>query len=391
MIIFSKVLGNKGTVYDALRAGEGKMTIATDDMIRFSGTNRPVVVWNLTRKCNLKCGHCYIDATEAEGEEMSLAEFGEVIDDLAEYKVPMVILSGGEPMLRKDFFEILRMINDAGIKAVISTNGTLITKEKAKLMAELGIRYAGVSMDAATPEIHDRFRGVEGSWQKALEGVRNARDAGIRTGFRITLTKDNFREVPALLELALKEKVERFCVYHLIPTGRGTTILDKDLDKTEREWVLSFLYEKAIELKDHNIEILTTDSPMDGVYILERLKRENPEAYADARRILAIGSGCTIGTKIANIDQKGDVMPCHFSPEMIVGNVRERRFSEIWVDKPSPELVDLRTVPSRLEGKCGRCDYLDICRGCRKRALHHTGKWEGEDPSCIYEPPQQTG
>ena len=184
MIIFSKVLGNKGTVYDALRAGHGKMTIATDDMIRFSGTDRPVVVWNLTRKCNLRCAHCYIDATEAAGEEMSLEEYAKVIDDLAQYKVPMVILSGGEPLIRKDFFEILGMINDAGIKSVISTNGTLITKENAQHMAELGIRYAGVSMDAATPELHDRFRGVKGAWQAALDGVRNARDAGIRTGFR---------------------------------------------------------------------------------------------------------------------------------------------------------------------------------------------------------------
>jgi Fe-coproporphyrin III synthase len=389
MIIFSKVLGNKGTVYDALRAGHGKMTIATDDMIRFSGTDRPVVVWNLTRKCNLKCGHCYIDATEAEGEEMSLEEYKGIIDDLARFRVPMLILSGGEPLIRKDFFDILRMINDAGIKSDISTNGTLITAEKAKLMAELGIRYVGVSMDAASPDLHDRFRGVKGAWQSALDGVRNARDAGMRTGFRITLTKDNYRELPALLDLALAERVERFCVYHLIPTGRGTAIIDKDLNKTEREWALSFLYEKAIELRDRNIEILTTDSPMDGVYILERLKRERPELYADARRILAIGSGCTIGTKVANIDQKGDVMPCHFSPEMIVGNVRERPFSEIWVDRPSPQLLELRSIPTRLQGKCGRCDYLDVCRGCRKRALYHSGLWEGEDPSCLYEPPEQ--
>lgn len=386
MIIFSKVLGNKGTVYDALRARGMCGRDVPDDMIRFSMDQRPVVVWNVTKRCNLKCEHCYIDA-EAEGEDgMSLADFRRTTSDLAECKVPLIIFSGGEPLMRKDFFEILAFVKEAGLKSVLSTNGTLITPEIAKELARLSVRYVGVSLDAATPGIHDKFRGVKGSWTKALDGVRNAKRAGIRTGFRITLTKENYRELPGLLDLALREGVSRFCVYHLVPTGRGSSIAARDLNKEEREWVLSFLYEKAIELRDREIEILTTDSPMDGVYILERLKRENPEAYADARKLLSIGSGCTMGTKIANIDFRGDVMPCHFAPEIVVGNVRQRSFNDIWIKNPSQQLVDLRGIFSGLKGKCGRCDYVDVCKGCRKKALFDTGDWAGEDPSCLYEP-----
>jgi radical SAM protein with 4Fe4S-binding SPASM domain len=172
-----------------------------------------------------------------------------------------------------------------------------------------------------------------------------------------------------------------------VPTGRGAGIADKDLSKQEREWVLSFLYEKAIELSDKEIEILTADSPMDGVYILERLKGEDPEAYEEARRLLAVGSGCTMGAKVANIDYRGDVMPCHFAPEIVVGNLRERSFSELWTKDPCLVLRELRDMPTKLKGKCGRCDYLDVCRGCRKRAHFYTGDWMGEDPSCLYEPP----
>jgi len=386
MIIFSKVLARKGTVYDAVRAAEVCGGTVPDDMIRFSRDQKPVVVWNVTRQCNLKCAHCYIDADSRPADEMSLEDFKRTAADLAECGVPLVIFSGGEPLMRRDVFDILRVLRDAGVRSVISTNGTLITPEVAKRLAELDVRYVGVSLDAARPEVHDKFRGARGSWQKALDGVRNARDAGIRTGFRITVTKDNYRELPALLDLALKEGVDRFCVYHLVPTGRGAGIADKDLSKEEREWVLSFLYEKAIELRDKEIEILTTDSPMDGVYILERLKREDPEAYKDARKLLAVGSGCTMGAKVANIDYRGDVMPCHFAPELVVGNVRQKSFSELWTKNPCATLSELREMPMRLKGKCGRCDYLDVCRGCRKRAHFYTGDWMEEDPSCLYEP-----
>ncbi len=387
MIIFSKVLGNKGTVYDALRAKEMHGKNMSDDMIRFSGELRPVVVWNVTRRCNLKCEHCYIDASSEGKDEMSLDDFRKAFKDVAAAHVPLIIFSGGEPLIRKDFFEILGLAKDSGLKAVISTNGTLITPKVAQSLAEQGVRYVGVSLDAASPELHDKFRGVKGSWKKALAGVRNARDAGIRTGFRITLTKDNYREVPALLELALKENVSRFCIYHLVPTGRGTSIAARDLTKKQREWVLSFLYEKAIELRDKEIEILTTDSPMDGVYILERLKRENPGAYENARKLLSIGSGCTIGSKIANIDYRGDVIPCHFVPEIVVGNIRKDSFVDIWSKNSCQALTELREVHTRLKGKCGRCDYLDVCRGCRKKAEFSSGDWAGEDPACIYEPP----
>lgn len=380
MIIFSKILGDKGTVYDAIRSREDR-----DDMIRFSSDISPVVMWNLTKQCNLRCQHCYLDATVPSKHELSFDECKTVIDDLADMKIPMIIFTGGEPLIRKDFFEISNYVKEKGLKSVISTNGTLISLDMAKKLKEVGTRYVGVSLDSADPKIHDEFRGIKGSFNDALQGVENAKNVGIRTGVRITLTKNNYKEVPALLNLALEKGVERFCVYHLVPTGRGEAVYNLDLNNEERIEVLDFLYDKAIELKDREIEILTTDSPMDGVYILERLKKEDPERYEFAKELLSIGSGCTVGKKLANIDYKGNVYPCHFMPEVHVGNVREKPFSVIWNKEPCQELLEFRNYQGKLKGKCGKCNYKDLCGGCRKKAYFKYNDWMEEDPTCIIE------
>lgn len=382
MIIFSKALADQATVWDALRAAEEVGEPVPDDMIRFSGQTKPVVMWNITRRCNLACEHCYIDATVASAEELRLEEGIRLIDELARLKIPMLILTGGEPLLSRNFYAYAFHAKEVGLRTVISTNGTLITPEAARLLKEAGIRYVGVSLDSCRPEVHDKFRGVEGAYQRAIDGLKNARDAGLKTGLRVTLTKDNWHEIPALLDLTLEMEIPRFCLYHLVPVGRATDISDRDVSPEERRSVIKFLAEAAVELKDEEIEILSTDSPMDGAYLLEML-RDDPEKQERVRKLLLNSGGCTAGIKVSNINHRGDVLPCHFMPEVVVGNVRERSFQDIWIDHPVPELLALRNIRSRLKGACGECEYLELCGGCRQKARYYCGDVCGEDPTCV--------
>lgn len=255
------------------------------------------------------------------------------------------------------------------------------------MLAEAKIRYVGVSIDSSSPQRHDAFRGVQGAWEKALQGLRNARDAGLRTGLRITLTRDNWQDIPALLNLALDEEIPRFCLYHLVPTGRGAGIAERDVTPEQRRSVIKLLAEAAVELKDRNIEILTTDSPMDGAYLLELLKDDPRHEYV--KRLLTNAGGCSAGVKVANINHRGDVHPCHFMPHIVVGNVRERPFRDIWIDHPSQELEGLRIVKSCLKDACGECCYKELCGGCRQKAYYYHGDLLGEDPTCILKPIDQ--
>jgi radical SAM protein with 4Fe4S-binding SPASM domain len=382
MIIFSKALADQATVWEALRASEKGQSPAPD-MLRFSAQAKPVVMWNLTRRCNLACQHCYMDARgEADGE-LGLEEGVRLVDELADLKIPILILTGGEPLMSRNFYPLAFHARDVGLATVISTNGTLITPEVARLLAEARIRYVGVSLDSAAPKKHDLFRGAAGAHDRALQGLRNARDAGLKTGLRVTLTRDNWQDIPDLLELALAEEIPRFCLYHLVPTGRGAAIAERDVTPEQRRSVIRFLAEAAVELKNRKIEILTTDSPMDGAYLLELLK-DDPRRE-EVRRLLTNAGGCSTGVKVANINHRGDVHPCHFMPQVVVGNVRERSFRDIWIDHPSEELLTLRKMRSCLKGKCGKCDYLDLCGGCRQKAYYYCKDLMGEDPTCIIE------
>jgi radical SAM protein with 4Fe4S-binding SPASM domain len=382
MIIFSKALADQATVWEALRASQSCQNLPPD-LLRFSAQSKPVVMWNLTAHCNLACRHCYMDSGREAREEMSLEEGMHLVDELADMKVPILIFTGGEPLLSRNFYALAFHAREAGLRTVISTNGTLITPEVARLLAEAKIRYVGVSLDAAKPEQHDDFRGMAGAHARALQGIKNARDAGLKTGLRITLTRDNWQDVPALLSLALQEGIPRFCLYHLVPTGRGAGMSERDVTPEQRRSVIRLLAEAAEELKGENIEILTTDSPMDGAYLLELLKGD-PRSE-NVRKLLTNAGGCSTGVKVANINQRGDVHPCHFMPQVVVGNVRERTFRDIWIDHPSAELQALRDIKSKLKGACGACQYLDLCGGCRQKAYYYHGDMLAEDPTCILE------
>jgi radical SAM protein with 4Fe4S-binding SPASM domain len=383
MIIFSKALADQATVWEALRASHHCQNLPAD-LLRFSAQTRPVVMWNLTAHCNLACQHCYMDASQEAKAEMTLEEGVALIDELAQLKVPILIFTGGEPLLSRNFYALAFHAREVGLKAVISTNGTLITPEVARLLAEARIRYVGVSLDSSDPKRHDAFRGVAEAHARALQGLRNARDAGLKTGLRITLTRDNWQDVPALLQMAIDESIPRFCLYHLVPTGRGAGIADRDVTAEQRRSVIRLLAEAAEELKGRNIEILTTDSPMDGAFLMEILK--NDPRREDVRKLLTNAGGCSTGVKVANINHRGDVHPCHFMPHVVVGNVRQRSFKDIWIDHPTAQLLALRDIKSSLQGACGRCEYLDLCGGCRQKAYYYHGDLRGEDPTCILEP-----
>lgn len=386
MIIFSKALADQATVWEALRASQSCQNLPPD-LLRFSAQSKPVVMWNLTAHCNLACQHCYMDASRDAREELSLEEGIRLVDELAEMKIPILIFTGGEPLLSRNFYALAFHAREVGLRTVISTNGTLITPEVAGLLAEAKIRYVGVSLDAASARTHDAFRGVVGAHARALQGLKNARDAGLKTGLRITLTADNWQDVPALLNLALQEKIPRFCLYHLVPTGRGADITSRDVTPEQRRSVIRLLAEAAEELKGEDIEILTTDSPMDGAYLLELLKGD-PRSE-NVKKLLLNAGGCSTGVKVANINHRGDVHPCHFMPQVVVGNVRERSFRDIWIDHPTAELQSLRNIKSRLKGACGACDYLDLCGGCRQKAYYYHGDMLAEDPTCILEQKSQ--
>ncbi|VVB70854.1 Coenzyme PQQ synthesis protein E [uncultured archaeon] len=382
MIIFSKALADQATVWEALRASDSCESLPPD-LLRFSAQTKPVVMWNITAQCNLACQHCYMDAQVKAREEMTLEEGLRLVDSLAEMKVPILIFTGGEPLMSRNFYPLAFHARERGLRTVISTNGTLITPEVAELLSEARIRYVGVSLDSAIPEKHDEFRGVGGAFARALQGLKNSRDAGLKTGLRITLTRDNWQDVPALLNLALQEEIPRFCLYHLVPTGRGAGISDRDVTPEQRRSVIRLLAEAAMELKGENIEILTTDSPMDGAYLLELLKGD--PRYEQVKNLLTNAGGCSTGVKVANINHRGDVHPCHFMPQVVVGNVRERSFRDILIEHPSPELLALRSIKSRLKGACGKCEYLELCGGCRQKAYFYQGDISGEDPTCILE------
>ncbi|MHB8111623.1 MAG: radical SAM protein, partial [Syntrophorhabdaceae bacterium] len=233
MIGISKLYCGAVEASDPLRYGRDSARLPSH-LLQFSADKKPVVVWNTTKRCNLRCVHCYAFAQDENyrGDELSTAEGKALIDDCAEFGVPVILFSGGEPVLREDLPELIDHAVKKGIRAVISTNGTLISKEKARILARYSLSYVGVSLDGLAG-INDAFRGVEGAFAKAIEGIRNARDAGIKVGLRFTINKKNIDEIPGIFDLLEKERIQRICFYHLVYAGRGSKLIEDDLSHKE--------------------------------------------------------------------------------------------------------------------------------------------------------------
>jgi len=383
MIGCTKLLCGTATVSDIVKYG-GSSRNLPPHMLQFSSDATPIVVWNMTNRCNLRCRHCYIEAEDrAYGGELTTAEAKTFIDDLAGMKVPVLLFSGGEPLLRDDLYELGAYAAQQGIRPVISSNGTLITPEAARRIKEAGFQYVGVSLDG-DEAVHDYFRGRAGCFAETLQGIRNSIAAGNKTGIRFTVNKLNRHTLPAILELVEREGIPRFCMYHLVYAGRGKNMADLDTTADEKRHTIELLIDKTLDFhrRGVEVEILTTDNHADGMYILQHIERTQPDRAEEVRKLLAMHGGCSAGGKMANVDPRGDVHACQFWGHVTLGNVRQKPFSSIWRDKNAAFLRQLRDKTVQLKGKCGECRYRDLCGGCRIRAEAAGGDLWGEDPAC---------
>ncbi|MBI4308625.1 MAG: radical SAM protein [Chloroflexi bacterium] len=356
------------------------------DHLRYTGArvhHRPVVVWNITRRCNLHCAHCYANAADRSFPgELTTAEARTVIDDLATYGVPVLLFSGGEPLLRNDLPDLVRHASTLGITPVLSTNGTLLTAALARQLADAGLSYAGVSLDGLEGA-HDKFRGSKGAFRASVAALDHARAAGLRVGVRFTLTRLNYDQLEAILRLAEEKGADRCCVYHLAYAGRGERIADRDLTPQETRQAVDLIFQHALTDARPGLEFLTVDNHADAVYLYLRVRREQPERAAEVLELLQRNGGNSAGSGIGAIDNLGNVHPDQFWWHYSLGSVRERPFSRIWEDTSDPLLQGLRHRRGLINGRCQVCPYYDICNGnLRVRAESTYGDVWAEDPAC---------
>ena len=372
MISISRLYCGAAETMDALRYGSEKH-------------KRPVVVWNMTRRCNLKCIHCYSSSRNIRyRNELTTDEGKKLISDLADFGSPVILFSGGEPLMREDLPELVKFAVDRGIRAVISTNGTLLTKKTAEILKKTGISYAGVSLDGMQKS-HDRFRGVEGAFDMTLKGIRTCRDEGIKVGIRFTINRKNFSDIPALFELIEKENIPRACFYHLVYSGRGSLLIDEDLSHGETRKVVDLIMDRTRDLFERGKpkELLTVDNHADGPYVYMRLSREDPARAAEALSLLMVNEGNSSGNGIGCVSWDGEVYADQFWRGISFGNVRKRPFSEIWMDTSNELIVRLKDKKKYVTGRCSTCRWLDICGGnFRARAEAVTGDIWAPDPAC---------
>lgn len=345
----------------------------------------PVVIWNLIRRCNLTCQHCYsISADKDFPGELSTDEVFTVMDDLKAFRVPVLILSGGEPLLRPDIFDIARRAKSMGFYVGLSSNGTLITEDNIAAIAEIGFDYVGVSLDGIEAT-HDKFRRKQGAFKESLHGIKLCRDAGIKAGVRFTLTQDNAHDLPALLKLVEDEGIDKFYLSHLNYAGRGNINRKHDAVMETTRNAMDLLFTTCwndIQQGRHR-EFVTGNNDADGVYLLLWVRKNFPHLEAHMRAKLAQWGGNSSGVNVANIDNVGVVHPDTFWWHYPLGNVKDRPFSAIWQDTSDPLMAGLKASPRTIKGRCGECQYFDVCGGnTRVRAQQLTGDPWQEDPAC---------
>jgi len=356
---------------------------------------RPIVVWNLTRTCNLKCVHCYTESEACQYPgELTTAQAKAVLGDLAEFSVPAVLFSGGEPMLRRDVLELAAYARSLGLHVVLSTNGTLIDPATAQKLKDLKFAYVGISLDSATPSVHDEFRGVKGAFDKTMKGFRNCVAVGQKVGLRLTLTRQTCKDIDAIFDFIEANGINRACFYHLVPAGRGISL--DALSPKEARAAVDTIFTRTKEMNDRgkNVEILMVDNHCDGPHLYRRMVAENHPRAAQVLEMLLFNGGAQFssGVAIADIDPLGEVHVDQFSMNRSLGSVKDRKFSDIWTDLSNPVMAKFKDRLPHLKGRCGTCRYKAICGGSlRARAENVTGDLWAADPGCYLTDEEITG
>ena len=347
-------------------------------------TSPILIVWNFTNACNLTCKHCYQNARKALPDEMTLEERLALIDQMVANDLSALAIAGGEPLIHKDFWPVAEYAHKNGIYLAVATNGTLITKEVAKRLVDVGVDYVEISVDSGTPAIHDAFRGGEGNWQRAVDGVKNAVEAGLNVGIATTATRRGYSEMKELIELSKELKVNSFYAFNFIPTGRGKAITDDDLPPETREEMLALLYKTFME-KD---VFAFSTCPQYGRFCYE----SNPDdaivnshyGYLEGQQAKMLADyigGCGAGRLYCAVQPDGKVTPCVFMPKEVVGDLRKNSLAEIWQNS---QVMDALRDRSQLKGHCGKCEFRSMCGGCRARAYGYFGDYQAPDPGCKF-------
>jgi Fe-coproporphyrin III synthase len=384
MIGISKLYCGTVEPSDALRYGRRSRDLPSH-LLQFSEDKKPVVVWNVTRACNLKCVHCYAQANHQKAEKELTHEEGlRLLDDLAWFGAPVVLFSGGEPLMRPDLTDLARYAVGKGMRAVISTNGTLITPAKARELKSVGLSYVGVSLDGMEA-VNDRFRGKKGAFKDAVSGIRNCQDAGLKVGLRFTINRMNVTEVPRIFDLIEAHGIPRVCFYHLVYAGRGSELVDEDLDHGDTRRAVDLIIDRTKDLHDRGMaaEVLTVDNHADGPYLYLRMVKEGHPRAAEVLRLLEMNEGNSSGRGIGCVSWDGAVHADQFWRHESFGNVLDRPFSEIWSDVSNPLMAKLKDKKPYVTGRCVGCRWLDVCAGnFRVRAEAVTGDLWAPDPAC---------
>ncbi len=381
MISVTKLLYNTEYFGDSLRYSQQSRG-ALHGTTTGSG---PVVVWNSTRTCNLKCAHCYMDSDARKYEgELTTKEAKEFIDDLAAFRVPVLLFSGGEPLIRPDFFELAQYAISKGIRTTLSTNGTLITADVARRLKGIGVGYVGISLDGLQ-DVNDKFRGKEGAFAAAMQGIQNCVAVGQRVGLRFTINRHNYEEMDKIFDFIEAEKIDRVCFYHLVYSGRGNKMIQDDLSPEESRKAMEIIVRRTKDYEARGLkkEILTVDNHCDGVYLYLRALNQDLEQAERIKNLISLNGGNRSGMAFAEVDPYGNVHPDQFTQHVTFGNVRERPFGEIWTDTSQPILAGLKNRKPLLKGRCSVCKFVDICNGnFRTRAEAVTGDFWESDPAC---------
>lgn len=391
MIGITTLYANRNTPSDGLRYGRQRMEgvrpvdVVTTTPPRSAGARRPVVVWNVGRQCNLHCVHCYSDSeNRTYSGELTTGEARALIDDLADFEIPVLLLSGGEPLMRPDLPLLIAYARARGLRVTLSTNGTLITPEVAGKLRALEVSYVGISLDGIGAT-NDMFRGHKGAFDKAMAGFRNCKDVGQRVGLRMTLTRRNARDLDRIFDFIEEEEIDRACFYHLVYSGRGSS--SDELTPADARAAVDTILRRTRDFADRGLrkEIFTVDNHADGPYLYLKLREEDPERAEEVLTLLKWNGGGlhSSGVGIADIDFLGNVHPDQFWMHHTLGNVRWRKFSEIWQDTSDELLAGLRDRAPLLKGRCGGCQWKDVCGGSfRVRADQMYGDPWAQDPGC---------